>query len=127
MIRSVLIAAALLAATPAFAEPGTEKYALDIAVVRNGVQVVSAQTQIIEDAPATASVTIGDDSFQFEASLFAVQGDGDAAQLALEAHISSADGEIAAPMLTFMRGKEARIEVGRADGDLLRMSITPIE
>lgn len=127
MIRPALIAAALLIATPAFAEPGTEKYALDIAVVHDGVQVVSTRTQIIEDAPTSASVTVGDARFEFEANLSAVQGDGDAAQLSLEAHISNADGEIAAPRLTFLRGKEARIEVGREDGDLLRMIITPIE
>tara|TARA_R110002167_G_scaffold7040_4_gene33232 strand:- start:1792 stop:2181 length:390 start_codon:yes stop_codon:yes gene_type:complete len=128
MTRHALIALAfaVLAATPALAGPATDRYALNIAVVQNGVQVVSAQTQIAEDAPTSASVVVGDENFQFEASLFSVQGDGDGAQMAVQAHISSGTDEIAAPMMTFLRGEEARIEVGRADGNLLRMTITPI-
>tara|TARA_R110002051_G_scaffold76526_1_gene139921 strand:+ start:1240 stop:1635 length:396 start_codon:yes stop_codon:yes gene_type:complete len=124
---ALALAFALLRVSPALAEPASGRYALQIAVVQNGVQIVSTRTPIIEDTPTSASVVVGDENFQFEASLFTVHGDGDGSQMALQAHISSGTDEIAAPTLTFLRGEEARFEMGRADGHILRMAITPID
>lgn len=128
MIRNVLIAAALLTATPAFAqEPTPQRYQLDLSVVQNGVEVVSTRTQILEDSPASASASIGGTTYDFEASLFTVQGDGADAQMQLEAHLSRNEEQIAAPRLTFLRGAKAAVRVGDETGDLLTMTITPIE
>lgn len=129
MIRPALIAAALLATSPAFAQEArseAQRYQLELSVVRNGVAVVSTRTQILEDAQASASASIGDVSYDFEANLFTVQGDGDGVQMMLEAHLSRGEEQIAAPRLTFLRGQDARIVVGDERNDILTMTITPI-
>lgn len=128
MIRPALLAAAVLIATPVLAqEPAAQRYHLDLSVVRNGVEVVHTRTQILEDMPASASASVNGVTYDFEASLFTIQGDGAEAQMMLEAHLARGDHEIAAPRLTFLRGQDARIEVGDEAGDVLRMAITPIE
>lgn len=126
MIRTGLIAALALIATPALAEEPT-RYSLTVSVVQQGVQVVETTTQITEDTPVTASVVTPGASYFFEANLFVVQGDGDDAQLSLEAHLAKGTEEIAAPSLTLLRGQPARIEVGDERGDVLTMTITPIK
>lgn len=127
MIRATLTAFALLATTPAFAQDITPQYyRLDVSVVRKGVEVVSTHTQIVEGYPAGASATIGDVTYEFEANLFAVQGDGDTAQMMVEAHLARGEDEIAAPRLTFLRGQAAEIAMGEEAGDVLKMSITPV-
>ena len=128
MIRPALVVAALLAATPVLAqEPTGERYQLEVSVVHNGVEVVSTRTQIIEDMTATASASINGVAYAFEADLFTVQGDGDEAQMMVQAHLSRGEAEIAAPRLTFLRGDRAAVRVGDESGDLLTMSISPIE
>jgi hypothetical protein len=128
MIRSALIAAALLAATPALAqEPAPQHYQLEISIVRNGVEIVSTRTQIAEDAPAGASATVGDVTYDVEANLFTVQGDGDGAQMMLEANLSRGAETIASPRLTFLRGRDAAIAVGDEAGDVLKMTVTAID
>ncbi len=128
MIRTVLIAAALLAATPAFAQDtAPQRYQLDLSVVQNGVEVVSTRTQTLEDMPSSASASVGGATYEFEANLFTVQGDGAEAQMQLEAHLSRNEAQIAAPRLTFLRGSKAAVRVGDGSGDLLTMTVTPIE
>lgn len=128
MIRSALTAAALLIASPAFAQDvAPQRYQLELSVVQNGVQVVSTRTQILEDMPAEASASIAGVTYHFTADLFPVQGDGAATQMQLEAHLARGDHEIAAPRLTFLRGERAAVAVGDEAGDLLTMTITPIE
>lgn len=128
MIRAVLIAAALLTAAPAFAqEPATPRYQLDLSVVQNGVEVVSTSTQILEDMVASASASVGGVTYDFEASLFAVQGDGGDTQMQLEANLSRGEQHMASPRLTFLRGDKAAVRVGDESGDLLTMTITPIK
>lgn len=128
MIRIALVAAALLAAAPALAqEPAAARYQLDLSVVQNGVEIVSTRTQILEDAPASASASVGGTTYDFEANLFTVQGDGAEAQMLLEAHLSRNEAPVAAPRLTFLRGSKAAVRVSDASGDLLTMTITPIE
>ena len=127
MIRPALIAAALFVATPAFAqEPAPRHYRLDVSVVRNGVEVVSTHTQILEGAPASASATLGDTTYEFEANLFTVQGDGAEAQMMVEANLARNETSIAAPRLTFLRGQMAEIAIGDEAGDVLKMSIMPV-
>jgi hypothetical protein len=119
-------AASLLAGTTAIAgEPGS-RYQLDVSVVRSNVEIASITTQIMEDVPTTASMNAGGMTYEFEANLFTVQGDGDAAQLRLEAHLSRGDEEIAAPKLTLHRGSPARVQVGDERGDVMNMTISPI-
>lgn len=127
MIRNALIVFALLAAGPAFAQEAAPKhYRLDVSVVRNGVEVVSTHTQILEGAPATASAVLGDTTYEFEANLFAVQGDGDDAQMMIEANLARGETQIAAPRLTFLRGQMAEIAIGDEAGDVLKMSIMSV-
>lgn len=129
MIRPAVFAAALLTAAPAFAqtpEPEAQRYQLELSVIRNDVAVVSTRTQILEDAQTSASASIGDVSYDFEANLFTIQGDGAGAQMMLEAHLSRDEEQIAAPRLTFLRGEPAHIVVGDERSDILTMSITPI-
>ncbi|MDQ8030173.1 MAG: hypothetical protein REJ23_15710 [Brevundimonas sp.] len=127
MIRAALTAAALLVATPAFAhEPSVDGYRLQMSVVRNGVMVISTRTQIAEGAPASATAVIDDVTYDFEANLIAVQGDGGDAQMMVEAHLARNDEQIAAPRLTFLRNQSAGIGIGDEAGDVLRMQITPI-
>lgn len=125
MIRTGLIAALVLIATPALAQE-TPRYTLTVSVVREGVQMVETSTQIIENVPVTASAVTPGASYFFEANLFAIQSDGDDAQLSLEAHLTRGTDEVAAPTLTLLRGQPARIEVGDERGDVLTMTITPI-
>ena len=128
MIRHALIAAALLTAPPAFAqEAGPQRYQLELSVIRNGVAVVSTRTQILEDAQASASASIGEVSYDFKANLFTVQGDGAGVQMLLEAHLSRDQQQIATPRLTFLRGQNANIVVGDDRSDILTMTITPID
>lgn len=128
MIRAALTAIALLAATPALAqEPTAQRYQLDLSVVQNGVEVVSTRTQILEDMPANASASISGTTYEFEANLFTIQGDGAEAQMLLEARLSRNDEQIATPRLTFLRGDKAAVRVGDESGDLLSMTITPID
>jgi len=128
MLRHAVIAAVLLAATPAIAqEPTPQRYQLDLSVVQNGVEIVSTRTQILEDTSASASASIGGATYDFEANLFTVQGDGAEAQMQLEANLSRNEEQIAAPRLTFLRGEKAAVRVGDESGDLLTMTITPIE
>ena len=128
MIRPVLFATALMIATPVLAqEPTPQRYQLELSVIQNGVQVISTRTQIVEDAPASASASVGGQTYDFEAELFTVQGDGDAAQLQLETNLSRGDQHIASPRLTFLRGEKAAIQVGDQSGDQLTLTITPIE
>ena len=98
MIRAALITVALLAATPALAQDAApQRYQLDLSVIQNGVEVVSTRTQILEDMPASASASVGGATYDFEASLFTVQGDGADAQMQLEAHLSRNEAQIAVP------------------------------
>ena len=128
MIRTALISAALLAATPAFAQDAApQRYQLDLSVIQDGVEIVSTRTQILEDLPASASASVGGNTYDFEANLFTVQGEGAEAQMQLEAHLSRNEAQIAAPRLTFLRGSKAAVRVGDESGDLLTMTITPIE
>ena len=127
MIRTALIAVALLTATPALAEePGTDRYQLEMSVARNGVQIVTTRTQILEGTPTSATAVIGDVTYEFEANLFTVQGDGAEALMIIEANLSRDNDQIAAPRLTFLRNESAGIGIGDEAGDVLRMTITPI-
>lgn len=127
MIRTALIAFALLAAGPALAQEAAPKhYRLDVTVVRNGVEIVSAHTQILEGASASAAATLGETTYELEANLFAVQGDGDDAQMMVEANLARGETQIAAPRLTFLRGQMADITIGDEAGDVLKMSIMPV-
>jgi len=128
MIRAILIAATLLAATPAIAQdPASQRYQLDLSVIQNGVEVVSTSTQILEGMVASASASVGGVTYDFEANLFAVQGDGDDTQMQLEANLSRGEQPMASPRLTFLRGDKAAVRVGDESGDLLTMTITPIK
>lgn len=127
MIRTAVIALALLTSAPAFAqEADPQHYRLDVSVIRKGVEVISTHTQIFEGAPTSVSATLGDITYEFEANLFTAQGDGAAAQMMVEANLARNEKQIAAPRLTFMRGEMAEIAIDDEGGDALKMSIMPV-
>ncbi|MDQ1153762.1 hypothetical protein [Brevundimonas sp. SORGH_AS_0993] len=70
-------------------------------------------------------MTLGDVTYEFEANLFTVQGDGDD-QMMVEAHLARGEKEIAAPRLTFLRGQMSEIAMGEEAGDVLKMTIMPV-
>lgn len=123
------IIAALALASPALAEPLSEPqpYQIDLTVERSGEEVVRIRTQIAEGTTAEASASAAGVTYHFEASLWSVQGDGSSEQMALEANLSRGEDQLAAPRLTFLRGKDAVIEVGRPDGEILRMTVAPAQ
>ena len=128
LLGTACAAALVFGTTPALAqEPATPRYQLDLSVVQNGVEVVSTSTQILEGMVASTSASVGGVTYDFEANLFAVQGDGGDTQMQLEAHLSRGEPHMASPRLTFLRGDKAAVRVGDGSGDLLTMTITPIK
>jgi len=133
MAFRIIPLAVVLAALPAlaFAAEPSERYALNLSVVRDGVEVVAARTLIVEDGTAEISVSDGDQFYQVNAELSPVQGDGDDTTLALYASISHADDQPQEPRLLIKRGGTARFETGREDAsgamtDGLKLTLTPV-
>jgi len=132
MAFRIIPLAAVLAALPALAwaaEP-SERYALNLSVMREGVEVIAARTLIVEDGTAEISVSDGGQVYQVNAELSPVQGDGDDTVLALYANISHADDQPQEPRLLIKRGGTARFESGREDAsgamtDGLKLTLTP--
>lgn len=124
MIRATLIAAALLTATPAFAEePSAPRFQMEVGILRNGVPLVSTRTLVAIDTPTSATLKVGDETYQFDALL--VQPADRNGLVMLESRIARNDVEIGDPRMGFGPTDPATIEIGDEQGDLMRVSITP--
>ena len=92
LIKSLAVATALIVATPALANSALaaveDRYALDVSVFRDGVQVIGGRTLITEEKQAELSLTDGDLRYELNADLNPVQGDGDDDQLSLNVNIT---------------------------------------
>ncbi|MDB5421240.1 MAG: hypothetical protein JWR59_1187 [Brevundimonas sp.] len=133
MLFKSLVVAAVLIATPALAASGEtqDRYALDVSVFRDGVQVIGGHTLIVEEKQAEMSLTDGDLRYELNADLNPVQGDGEDALLSLNVNISHGDDQPQFPNLMLRRGGTARIEIGEKDAsgamtDGFTLTLTPI-
>lgn len=123
MIRAALIAAALLVATPAFAQ---DRYQMEVTLLNNGAEVASSRTPIAQGAPASAAVSGGEVSYRFDARLDLARSQPSGDQMALQANIERNGVAFSNPTLVFATGEEARIEIGDERGELIRLTVTSI-
>ena len=97
LIKPPAVAAAMIAATPTLAGSALaaveERYALDVPVFRDGVQVIGGRTLITEEKQAELSLTDGDLRYKLNADLNPVQGDGDDDQLSLNVNTTHSDDQ----------------------------------
>lgn len=120
-----MIAAILVAMSLSTAAGSTERYALEVSIMRDGVETVSTRSLIQEDGASEISVSDGLETFQMNAELSVVQGDGDDAQLALAVSITNNSDEPLQPQMIVRRGGTARMEVGTST-DHIKLSLSPI-
>jgi len=123
-----LVSAFSLIAGSAAAQATTEpRYALDVAIYRDGVQTIGSHSLVIEGYATTVSISDGFENFELVADVNQVQGDGDG-ELLLTLNIANNNDEPMQPRLVFRRGGTARMEVGKAtdegmvDGMVLTLS-----
>jgi len=131
MLIKALIFAAVLLASPTLAAETEDRYALELSVVRDGVEVIAGRTLIVEDKQAEMSLTDGDLRYELNADLNRVRGDHSDLILSLNANISHGDDQHQLPSLTIRRGGTARMVVGRENEDGLMidgmtLTLTPI-
>lgn len=112
MIRAALTAFALLAATPAFAQEASPRYAIDVSVMAKGVEVAAGRTAITEGGQAEIVLTGADGQYTFTADLQPEQGDGEDGRLVLEAQVNHDGAELANPRLILTRGARALTQIG---------------
>lgn len=130
MIKSLAVAAVLIAASPTLAA-AEDRYALDVSVFRDGVQVIGGHTLIVPEKQAEMSLTDGDLRYELNADLNPVQGDGDDERLSLNVNITHGDDQPQIPSMTVRRGGSTRIEVGKKDAsdawiDGYVITLTPV-
>lgn len=125
----IILAAVLLAAVPltALAGDAPERYRLDLRVTEQGRDVAATETFIAEDQAVSLNLSASGEQLTFDAVLYAVQGDGDAGLLSIEASVVMNGQELAAPRMTFRRGGQAAVDVGAEGGDGVRITIAPAD
>lgn len=140
LIKSLAVVAALIAATPVLASSvlassglaaAEDRYALDVSVFRDGVQVIGGHTLIVPAKQAEMSLTDGDLRYELNADLNPFQGDGGDDRLSLYVNITHGDDQPQIPSMTVRRGGSARIEVGKKDAsdawiDAYVITLTPV-
>lgn len=114
LIKSLAVVAALITAIPTFAM-AEDRYALDVSVFRDGVQVIGGRTLIVPEQQAEMSLTDGDLRYELNADLNPEQGDGEDGRLELSININHGDDQPQIPRMSLRSGGTARIEVGKQD------------
>ena len=114
LIKSLAVAAALIAAIPTMAA-AEDRYALEVSVFRDGVQVIGGRTLIVPEKKAEMSLTDGDLRYELNADLNPEQGDGETGRLELSVNITHGDDQPEIPRMSLRSGGSARIEVGKQD------------
>lgn len=126
-----LLAAALTIASSASAEP-SQRYVVDVSVMRAGVEVISGRTTLREGGQAEIILTGADGQYLFTADLQSEQGDGDESRLLLEAYLNHEGEDMANPRLVVKRDARAVMQMGSTSGDAARLhdgveiSLTPL-
>lgn len=140
-IRSALLMSTL--AVLAFAAPATarspeqagaasNRYVVDVSIMRAGTEIVSGRTTIREGGQAEITLTGADGQYFFTADLQPEQGDGDDSRLMLEAYLNHDGADMANPRLLVKRGARALMQMGSKTGDAAQLhdgveiALTPI-
>jgi hypothetical protein len=99
LIKSLAVAAALIAAIPTMAA-AEDRYALEVSVFRDGVQVIGGRTLIVPEKQAEMSLTDGDLRYELNADLNPEQGDGETGRLELSVNITHGDDQPEMPRMS---------------------------
>lgn len=111
-------------AAPVFAdeEAAAARYAIDVAVMRTGVEIAAGRAAIREGGQAEIMLTGADGQYLFTADLQAAhEQDGDD-RLLLEAHLNHDGVDMASPRLLVNRGGRALMQIGSKNEDAERLS-----
>ena len=123
--RLTAVAAALLSVSaPALAE-GPQRYAVDLAVVRDGVEVVQARTLIAERGQTQAVLTDGDQTYAFTADLNAAPGEPLLGRLRLQGRLTVDGEKLAAPTITFDRHGRTFMSMRERDSEV-HLTVSPV-
>lgn len=123
--RLTAVAAALLSVSaPAFAE-SPQRYAVDLAVVRGGVEIVQARTLIAERGRSHATLTDGDQTYAFTADLSAAPGEPLLGRLRLQGRLTLDGEKLAAPTITFDRHGRTFMSMRERDADIT-LTVSPV-
>lgn len=125
IVRLTAIAAALLSISgPAFAEE-PQRYAVDLAVVRDGVEIVQARTLITERGQSHATLTDGDQTYVFTADLNAAPGEPLLGRLRLQGRLTVDGEKLAAPTILFARHDRTFMSMRERDADIT-LTVSPV-
>ena len=125
IVRLMALAAALLSVSaPALAET-PQRYAVDLAVVRDGVEVVQARTLITERGQTQATLTDGDRTYAFSADLAPAPGEPLLGRLRLQGWLTVDGEKLAAPTLTFGRHDRTSRSTRERDAQV-HLTVSPV-
>ena len=132
-LTSILFAACVWAGAAAAQAPvDTGRYAIDVSVMRAGVEIASGRTVIREEGQAEIVFTGADGQYLFTANLQPEQGDSAEGRLLLEAYLSHDGVDLAEPRLLVARAGRALMQVGSKDEgaatltDGVEIGLTPL-
>ena len=123
--RLAAVTAALLSASaPALAE-GPQRYAVDLAVVRDGVEVVQARTLIAERGQTQATLSDGNQTYAFTADLAPAPGEPLMGRLRLQGRLTVDGEKLSAPIITFDRHGRTFMSM-RERGAEVHLTVSPV-
>ena len=126
IVRLTAVVAALLSASaPALAE-GPQRYAVDLAVVRDGVEIVQARTLIAERGRSHVTLTDGDQTYAFTADLDAAPGEPLLGRLRLQGRLTVDGEKLAAPTILFPRASSRSFMSMRERGAEVHLTVSPV-
>ena len=99
----------------------SDRYVVDVSVMRAGVEITSGRTTIREGGQAEITLTGADGQYLFTADLQPEQGDGDESRLLLEAYLNHDGADMANPRLVVKRGARALMQMGSKTGDAAQL------
>lgn len=126
ILRPVAVAAALaaLSVAPAAAETPA-RYSVEVSVVRDGVEVMQARTLIAERSRAGATLTDGDQTYEFTAALAPEPGQPLLGRLRMQGQLTVDGRKVAAPIITFARHAEATMSTRDGPSEIF-VRVTPL-
>jgi len=125
IVRLTAVAAALLCVSaPARAE-SPHRYAVEVSVVRGGVERFQARTLIAEPGQAQATVSDGDQTYAFTADLAPAPGEPLLGRLRLQARLTVDGEKLAAPTIIFNRDSRTSMSM-REDGADVFVTVPPV-
>lgn len=123
--RLTAVAAALLSVSaPAVAE-SPHRYAVEVSVVRGGVELFQARTLIAEPGQAQATLSDGDQTYAFTADLAPAPGEPLLGRLRLQGRLTVDGEKLAAPTIVFDRNSRTSVSI-REDGADVFVTVAPV-